>query len=227
MTAIASSALGLLLIALVSGHVQLDSPLYIGGTDDQLTYDDGTAYWLTWDGLYRGVWFNLDDFWPSGSWEADNTEFWFYHHSIYPWDTACFYAEIWNGDDFSGPAIQLNKTSVIAVHYSPAYASYSIPIECEEQFWVIVNTEMSNGGWPSLLSDNSAQPSQYGDHSFYSDDFIVWTPWVPSTVGLNRTTWAEVKTLFDIPLYRSTPGCCDYFIRANAEYWVRSSGIVD
>lgn len=205
--------LGALAVAAFAANtVQLDRPLYIPGTDATLSYDDATANWLTWGGLYRGVWFNVTDFGTTGTWEADNTEFWFYHSSNYPWDVTSFYAEIFNGG-VSGPdASALNQTSVTATHYTAAYANYSSPVICEDQFWVIVDTDMSSGGWPSLLSDNT---SQGVDHSFYSDDFIVWQPWVPSTVGLARTTWAEVKTLFDIPRYRSTPGCVDYFIRAS------------
>jgi len=124
---------------------------------------------------------------------------------------------VYNGDA-SGPVTPLDQTSVTATHYAPVYANYSMPLVCDEQFWVIVDTELSTGGWPSLLSDNTPQPVQYGDHSFYSDDFILWQPWVPSTVGLGRATWAEVKTLFDMPRYRSTPGCCDYFIRTSAAF---------
>ncbi len=215
MTALFSLTLTILLAALVSGQVRLDRPLYVGGTDDQLQYDDGSANWLTWSGLYRGTWFNTDDFYGYPcSFEADNTEFWFYHHLTYSWDTTSFYAELYNGD-VSGPVTQLDQTSVTAIHFSAAYANYSTPIVCDDQFWVLVNTEMSVGGWPALLGDNSPQAE---DHSFYSDDFMVWIPWVPSTTGLGRTTWGEVKTLFDTCRYRSTPGCCDYFIRTSSSY---------
>ena len=221
-----SSALELLLLVIVSGQVQLDRPLYIPGTDASLQYDDGSAYWLTWNGTYRGVWFNTADFagYPV-PFEAVNTEFWFYHHLTYPWDTASFYAELYNGDDVYGPVTQLDQTSVTAAHYAAVYANYPTPINCESSFWVIENTEMSGGGWPSLLSDNT--PNTWADHSFYSDDFIVWEPWVPSTVGLARTTWGELKTLFDTPLLRSTPGCVDYFIRTSTTYGPGSGLIVD
>lgn len=216
MTALFSAAFLLVPAALASGQICLDEPVYIGASHGQLAYDDGSAYWLTWHGLYRGVWFNLADFTSTpDTWEADNTEFWFYHHSSYPWDTPCFYAEVYNGDA-SGPVTQLDQTSVTANHYAAVYANYSTPLICDDQFWVIVNTEMSSGGWPSLLSDGTAIGV---DHSFYSDDFIVWQPWVPSTVGLDRATWAEVKTLFDVPRYRSTPGCVDYFIRTSEAIW--------
>jgi len=203
MTALCSIALLFMPAVLVSGQVCLDTPLYIGNTDASHSYDDGSAYWLTWHGLYRGVWFNLADFGGSGEWEADNTEFWFYHHASYPWDVASFYAEVYNGDA-SAPVTQLDQTSVTAAHYAPVYASYSSPVITEEQFWVLINSEMSGGGWPSVLGD----PTYTTDHSFFSDDFIVWEPWGmgdyfirtngwPEGYGLAGATWAGIKTLFD------------------------------
>src|SRR5512136_2944658 len=99
--------------AIMAGDVRLDRPLVAGASDAVMQYDDGTACLSIW-GSYRGVWFNADDFFPSGCSEllVDHLEFWFYHHSSYPWDTASFYAELWNGDDASGPSAQLEQTSV-------------------------------------------------------------------------------------------------------------------
>ncbi|MDM7993077.1 MAG: hypothetical protein QUS11_07155 [Candidatus Fermentibacter sp.] len=48
--------------------------------------------------------------------------------------------------------------------------------------------------------------------------FLSWTVF-PLTmtaygeVGLESDTWAQVKAVFDVPRYRSTPGCCDNLIR--------------
>ncbi len=68
-------------------------------------------------------------------------------------------------------------------------------------FWGLINTTMSAGGWPSVLGDNTV-----GEHSFFSDDMIVWEPW--GELGdyfirakgefnsLNSTTWGAVKALF-------------------------------
>jgi hypothetical protein len=193
-------------VASSGGGLMLDRPLYIPGTDDLLQYDDGTANWLTWGGLYRGVWFDIDDFSPGGSAELDNLEYWFFHHASYPWDTASFYSELYTGDA-SAPATMLNQTSVTAVHYQPVYASYASPIDVGNEFWGLVNTEMSAGGWPSILGDNTPQTV---DHSFFSDDFIVWEPWViqgPTAndyfvrancpvVGLQIETWAGIKYLW-------------------------------
>jgi hypothetical protein len=195
--------------ALSAGSIQLDRPLPIGGTDDLLQYDDGTANWLTWGGLYRGVWFNLQDFGPGmPGGHLVYLEYWFFHHASYPWDISSFYAEVYDGDA-AAPTTQLNQTSVTAVHYSPVHASFSWPgIEVGQNFWVLNNSEMSAGGWPSILGDNTPSPVS---HSFFSDDFIVWEPWIinGSTAndyftranegvwpGLDESTWGSIKTLF-------------------------------
>jgi len=48
----------------IAGSVRID-PLPVSGNPSEqnyLQYDDGTAQWLTWAGVYRGVWFNTEDF---------------------------------------------------------------------------------------------------------------------------------------------------------------------
>ncbi|MCD4706148.1 MAG: hypothetical protein K8S62_00230 [Candidatus Sabulitectum sp.] len=56
---------------------------------DELAYDDGTAYWLTWAGLYRGTYFIPEEFYLSiQDCMVEGAEFWFYHHTSYPWDTS-------------------------------------------------------------------------------------------------------------------------------------------
>jgi hypothetical protein len=198
-------ALQILLLQLLAGNAPLDRRLPIYDTED-LQYDDGTANWLSWAGLYRGTWFNLDDFAPG--WPGDYfayLQYWFYHHSSYPWDTASFYAELYNGDS-SAPVTQLNQTSVVALHYAPCYANFSPLIYVDQNFWALINTEMSAGGWPSILGDNTPNPVS---HSFFSDDFIAWEPWVIGgstandffvragvVVRLDETTWGAIKTLF-------------------------------
>lgn len=196
-------------VACCSDVLELDRPLVCESSRDILQYDDGTANWLTWGGLYRGVFFDLNDFYVDPvAFYCDSVEFWFFHHASYPWDVASFYAELYEGDA-SAPVTQLNQTSVTATHYSPCYAEYSAPITLPVQFWVIVNTEMSGGGWPALLGDNSPQPVT--SHSFFSDDFIVWEPWViggpnandyfvrvygTPVLGLEESTWGSLKTLW-------------------------------
>ena len=54
----------LLPLCTLSSSYELDHPLPITGSDGGFQYDDGTAYWLTWSGLYRATWFDADDFVP-------------------------------------------------------------------------------------------------------------------------------------------------------------------
>jgi hypothetical protein len=192
--------------ALSAGSIQLDRPLPIKGEYIIFQYDDGTANWMIWSGLYRGTWFNVQDFWPgSPGAPVDYLEFWFYHHASYPWDISQFYSELYDGDA-AGPTTQLNQTSVTATHYSPVHGDFGSTIAVDQNFWGLVNTEMSAGGWPSILGDNTPNPVS---HSFYSDDFIAWEPWVvgwPTAndyflrageyIGLNESTWGSIKTLF-------------------------------
>jgi hypothetical protein len=192
---------------LSAGSIQLDRPLPISRTDWSFQYDDGTANWLTWGGLYRGTWFNLADFGGGGGTELANLEYWFFHHASYPWDVSSFYAELYDGDA-AAPTTQLNQTSVTAIHYAPVHAFYPSGIYVDANFWGLINSEMSAGGWPSILGDNTPNPVS---HSFFSDDFIVWEPWIigGSTAndyfiraeesiwpGLNESTWGSIKTLF-------------------------------
>jgi len=190
-----------------AGSFLLESPVIVEGTDYVLQYDDGTAHWLSWGGLYRGVWFDLDDFVPyQPGCYVHYTEFWFYHHASYPWDTTSFYAELWSGDA-SGPVDQFDQTSMVATHYAPVHAYYSPDIATGVDFWGLVNTSMSSGGWPALLGDNSPNAT---DHSFYSDDFILWEPWIviggtasdyfvrvsENFGALERESWGSIKGLF-------------------------------
>jgi len=191
-----------------AGSMKLDESLYVGDTDELLQYDDGSAYWLTWAGLYRGVWFDITDFDPySTGFSAVNSQYWFYHHSSYPWDTSCFYAELWNGV-FESPINRLNQTSMTALHYTVIVVDYPGGyIGTEGDFLSIVNTSMSSGGWPSILGDNSAHDPS---HSFFSDDFIVWEPWLVGGAtandyfirmngfvdGLASASWGAIKGLY-------------------------------
>ncbi|MCK5842568.1 MAG: hypothetical protein KAH31_10395 [Candidatus Sabulitectum sp.] len=166
---------------------------------DWLRYDSGTAKWLTWGGMYRGVWFNTEDFIPGmGGADVNESEFWFYHHASYPWDTSDVYIEIWNGDAMA-PVTQIDQTMITAVHYAPVYATYATPLSVEANFWAIANTEMSAGGWPASLGDEFPE-----NHSFYSDDNIIWEPWIGDYFvavnvdpqALNNATWGSLKATF-------------------------------
>jgi len=186
----------------LAGQIAVD-PCSVQEKDPEwLVYDDGTAAWLSWGGMYRGVWFDVKDFNPSGAGAIiSQVEFWFYHHASYPWDTSDFYAEIWSGDS-TCPISLLNQTQTTAVHYAPVVVTYDPAIVCEAEFWVFVNTEMSSGGWPAILGDGTP-----GTHSFFSDDFTVWDPWGDMgdyfiraygeiALALDNTTWGELKTVF-------------------------------
>lgn len=214
MPALCSLALKLLLIVLTSGQVRLDRPLYVGGTDDVLQYDDGTAIWVTWAGVYRGVWFDVDDFGASPGVILGQIELWFYHYTpYYTWDTGSFYLELWAGSS-NGPEMLLDQTSVTALHKTALHVGYPTPIWCGSTFWIVENTLLSSGGWPSILGDNSPNTT---DHSFSSDDFLIWDPWIigypyihasdflfrahGSETSLDRRSWASVKTLFQTSTY--------------------------
>ena len=138
----------------------------------------------------------------------DGTEYWFYHGTSYPWDTSELYLEVWNGDQM-GPTTQLDQQMVTVAHYAATAAVYDPCLECGQSFWTMANTEMSDGGWPSILGDNSPDDV---NHSFYSDDGIVWEPWViqgptansyemiacgpPYGPGLSKTSWGAIKALY-------------------------------
>ncbi|MDM7993168.1 MAG: hypothetical protein QUS11_07635 [Candidatus Fermentibacter sp.] len=178
--------------------IALDHPVYIPSVDYVIDYDDGTAYWLTWTTTYHGVWFHPSDFGYSG-WDPDASEMWFYHHSYYPWDTGSFYCELCTGGA-SGPEMALDQESLTAVHYAPCYAYHDIGVPLTD-FWIVVNTSMSSGGWPSILGD--PDPSSPA-HSFQSDDFATWDAWDLGDFfirshyfyGLESETWGAIKALY-------------------------------
>lgn len=189
-----------------------EGPSPAGSYGDPLQYDDGTAAWLAWTGTYRGTWFDITDFGLSGSWTTTCTEIWCYHHASFPWDVSSFYCDLYKGDQ-QGPAYWLDQTSLVAMHFQPCFAQYAQPITIDgEDFWVIVNTEMSANCSPSTLSDGSQAPV---DHSFYSDDFFTWIPWDPYSIALMHETWGEVKTLFREPASREPACSLDYLIRSH------------
>ncbi len=152
--------------------------------------------------MYRGVWFDATDFIPYVTYyEIYQSEFWFYHHASYPWDTSDVYVEVWEGP-VSNPVTQLDQTMITAIHYAPVYATYATPLLSSAEFWAFANTEMSAGGWPSILGDGTP-----GSNSFFSDDFIIWEPWGDmgdyfiAVEGFppwdySNTTWGSLKVTF-------------------------------
>ncbi|PIE52729.1 hypothetical protein CSA37_04730 [Candidatus Fermentibacteria bacterium] len=184
------------------------NPVAIEG--DWLQYHDGSPCWFCWEGTWRGTWFNIQDFIPgvSSGWIWQSCA-WFYHYGGYPWDTSDFYFEIWNGNAVA-PVVQVDRRISTASNYSPVYVDW---VDCavEQNFWCIVNTELSAGGWPSIVSDGNNPDSSAVVHSFLSDDFIVWEPlnmngpcnymtalifksYPPSL--LQGTTWGSLKAVF-------------------------------
>lgn len=204
----------MVLAALASGAARADrvpaGPFPVGGTDAVLQYDDGTVAWLTWGGEYRGTWFHLADFYPGfDDFVVDTLEFWFFHFPSYPWDTSSFFAALYSGDD-AGPVTELFSTSAVAHHYMPCYVPVVPPVEAGGDFWVLMGTGLSAGGWPSIVADGT--PQAVADHSFFSDDFIAWEPWIiqgphacdyfirthgdPVSETLECATWGSIKGLF-------------------------------
>lgn len=204
-----STAITILLMAAVgfaaADSARLPEPVGTVPSDDDLTYFDGTAWWLSWDGLYRGTWFNTKDFYGhSYNISVEETEMWFWHHSSYPWDTSEVYFEVYKGNQMA-PNELLEQRETTATHYSAVVVDHG-SLYVEDSFWLMVNTELSSGGWPSILGDNS--PNEV-DHSFFSDDFSEWEPWVlqgptandywiMATIGwsLESETWGSVKALY-------------------------------
>ena len=187
-------------------------------------HEEGDSRWIVWAGVYRGTWFDTQDFDPASTgFLIDQIEVWFHNAGIshspdYMWDTDDFYSEVWNGDDW-GPTVLLAQGIVTAIHQAPCYHNFDPPLETEQNFWTIINTEMSAGQWPSIYSDQTGYGGPMGPaecHSFFSDDMIVWEPWSEPYMGasdygdwlqtvrgefqwwwsLNTTTWGSVKAMF-------------------------------
>ena len=195
----------------LAGSSPLPEPVFCpAANEDLLQYDDDIAIWLSWGGLYRGVYFELDDFFspvPSG-FVIDRVEFWFYHSPYYPWDTSNFYAELWSG---SGSPTSLEGSALLtATHMSPVQWTVTPPCTLGTDFWVILNSELSAGGWPSIVGVGTPNPE---NHSFFSDDFMVWEPWIITgstasdyfcrvygepvdITALDQMTWGLVKSSY-------------------------------
>ncbi|MBN1433540.1 hypothetical protein JW921_02200 [Candidatus Fermentibacterales bacterium] len=185
------------LSAVGSTQLPLERRVFCDGSDYLLQYDDGEGWWLTWGGAYRGVWFRVEDF-TTAPVDIIGLELWFYHHPGYPWDTPFFFAEIWTGDDQSGPVTQLYSETAPATHDSAVRLEVDPPIGSGPDFWVLVNTEMSSGGWPSSLGDNG--PNFTG----HCHSFVAGNPWSQGDLmiradvdplGLAETTWGRIKSL--------------------------------
>ncbi|MDM7992544.1 MAG: hypothetical protein QUS11_04465 [Candidatus Fermentibacter sp.] len=96
-----------------------------------------------------------------------------------------------------------DQSTVTASHYAPVLVDYPAPVSCGNDFWIVVHTGMSAGGWPSLLGDGTPGAEF---HSYFSSDGTLWQSWGEGdfiirshggTAGLETETWGSIKALFD------------------------------
>ena len=224
----AIAVLVILSMSAIAGQALLDNSGAPGPGEfdqDDIRYwytEEGDSRWIVWAGVYRGTWFDTQDFDPASvGFFINQVEHWFWNAGIshspdYAWDTDDFYSEVWNGDEW-GPDNELVSSVVTAIHQAPCFHNFDPPLEVERNFWTIINTEMSAGQWPSTLCDQTGYGGPSGPaecHSFFSDDNVVWDPWSESYQGdgdygdwlqtvrgefslaLSSTTWGAVKALF-------------------------------
>ena len=174
---------------------------------DWLTYANQDPGWLCWEGILRATWFNVEDFYSgSAEWELQKVAIWFTHSSELPWDTSQFYTEVWSGDQ-SGPQQLVDQTLTTALSGTPTIVEYPTLLSPGSDFWVVISTEFSAGGWPSNFCDSGS--TQTIPHSFNSDDFVNWNAWepggelanymiqiLPVVEALDPLSWAALKKVF-------------------------------
>lgn len=177
------------------------------GTDDLLQYDDGTADWFTFEGEYRGTWFNLEDFYPSldaTGFVVNYAEVWFFHvYTTHPWDTSEFIGEITDGTPDSPGTVFAHDTGT-AFHLSPSYIYPMAPCTTSMNFTVTEIPQFSEIGAPSIASDISpaTNPRSFtvtsGIINYWQYDFLVRINGYPiPPAELARTTWASLKATFN------------------------------
>ena len=193
-----------LILAAMIGLTQTPVPAgtgSAGSTDDCLQYDDGEPWWISWGGVYRGTWFDTGDFFTEPcELMLGAAEYWFMHSSSFPWDNDQFVAAVYNGD-VSGPVELLYDTTVVASHMTGVMVEFADSIQTGPDFWLIVGTELSAGGWPSSVAD-----AENCGHSFRSDDFMVYDEAIgdwfirahgsPYDLSLLCDTWGGIKALY-------------------------------
>jgi hypothetical protein len=181
--------------------VELAEPVDCYPVISDFYYDDTTAHWISWSGRWRGVWFE-----DEGGFPLTGAEFWFYHHSSYPWDSSSFNCEVWMGDS-SGPTELWVEEEHYAIHYQAVFFPVDFLWPMQDNFWIIQDTwPASLGGWPSVLGDDTPTTPP---HSFHADEFCTWEPWTTDSGscdliirassimwGLESSTWAGIKSLY-------------------------------
>lgn len=196
-------------LALATSYVKVEGLTGVTGLQDYLQYDDGTPYWLIGGVAYYGTWFDIYDFVPEyiQDFWFDCAEWWFYHHPDLPWDTDMISLEIWHGDA-TMPDTQMVQNDLTALHLTPVY-TYHYGIKFNTEFWTICNTAVhSSTGSPTAIYDNTLNFTGI-PHTFGSDDWILWEPFVPadeaidvllramiSPYGLDSESWGGIKGLY-------------------------------
>jgi hypothetical protein len=112
-----------------------------------------------------------------------------------------FYAELYNASEQGMPEELLEQSVAVAAHFSPVYVEFNPGIVADSNFVCLVNTEMSSGGWPSQLRDDT--PNFTGNaHSFDSSGWMETSDWLirahgEPELGLSQRSWGGIKALFD------------------------------
>lgn len=193
-------------IAFSASLLALTLTALASGTDDLLQYDDGTADWFTFEGEYRGTWFNLEDFYPAvdaTGFVVNYAEVWFFHVSSQPWDASDFIGEITDGTPYSPGTVFAHDTGT-ALHLSPFYLYPMATCTTSTDFTVTEIPQFSEFGAPSIASDVSPalKPRSFTVTSsvidFWQYDFLIRVNGYPvPPVELARTTWASLKATFN------------------------------
>lgn len=176
------------------------------GTDDILQYDDGTAEWFSFEGIYRGTWFHLDDFYTiegASRFVLNYAEIWFFHVYSQPWDTSDFICEITDGTP-DVPGTVFDHQNSIASHLNPSMIYPFAPCTTSADFTVTELPVFSTYGAPSVASDlspttvgRSFSVVSPGNIDIWQFDYLIRVNGYPvPPVELSRVSWAFLKTTF-------------------------------
>jgi len=166
-----------------------------------LQYDDGTPTQQTFEGIWRGVAFDVQDFTPDATgFLLQQVEYWFYDSGSPAWETADFWAEVFSGG-IGGPEAMYVVEQITALHYAPVYLNLGGGVPVPQEFWCVASSQLSTNGSPSLMGDAAAGSGR----SFFSNDLSNWTPWTvgdyiirahgENAYSLEATSWGQIKNL--------------------------------
>ena len=144
------------IVLLVLATVMFADPEWIHAYSEPFDWSNCTRTTL---GTYRGVSCDCADLSPdAGSGLIYGVELYFRLNQTepIPWDTSYFYLEFWN-EDLTECIAQIDKEANVAVNhcYPTVIDLSSNPIQVEQNFWVIINTERSEYGFPRSVTDNT------------------------------------------------------------------------